>query len=157
MVYEWDDKQDDCYRLYVQERKSLDEVMDYFKVHGFAPRYVEPFLPVWSFRRFWRLRRVREAICDVALYLHLAPRRWSCTALLDCLYTRQIVNCVANMATSLAVDVYSTSPLSLSTTNCTAQANIMRTVNAHSRRNSSAGTSLRSSTLRTRTISLSLG
>jgi len=50
MVYEWDDKQDVCYRLYMQERKNLDEVMDYFKVQGFAPRYVELFLPVWSFR-----------------------------------------------------------------------------------------------------------
>ena len=41
MVYEWEDKEGECYRLYVEERKSLDEVMDHFKEQGFAPRYVD--------------------------------------------------------------------------------------------------------------------
>ncbi len=40
MVYDWDNKESECYRLYVEERKSLDEVMDYFKQREFAPRYV---------------------------------------------------------------------------------------------------------------------
>ena len=41
MVYEWDDKLDDAYRLYVVERLSLDQVMDWFRREkGFAPRYV---------------------------------------------------------------------------------------------------------------------
>ena len=38
MVYDWEHKEAECYRLYVEERKSLDEVMDYFKQKGFAPR-----------------------------------------------------------------------------------------------------------------------
>lgn len=42
MVYDWDDKESECYRLYVEERKSLDEVIDYFKQQGFVPRYVGP-------------------------------------------------------------------------------------------------------------------
>ncbi|KAI9724693.1 MAG: hypothetical protein M1828_003562 [Chrysothrix sp. TS-e1954] len=38
MVYDWEGKENECYRLYVEERKSLDEVARYFKnEHGFAP------------------------------------------------------------------------------------------------------------------------
>jgi len=39
MVYEWDLQEGECYRLYVEEKKSLDEVMRQMKeVHGFSPR-----------------------------------------------------------------------------------------------------------------------
>ena len=39
MVYEWDDKLDDAYRLYVVERMSLDHVIDWFKREkNFTPR-----------------------------------------------------------------------------------------------------------------------
>ncbi|PNS19477.1 hypothetical protein CAC42_7321 [Sphaceloma murrayae] len=31
MGYDWDDKKDICYRLYVEEKKSLEEVVDYFR------------------------------------------------------------------------------------------------------------------------------
>lgn len=41
MVYEWDGKEAECYRLYVEEKKSLDEVMAFWEQHGFTPRYVE--------------------------------------------------------------------------------------------------------------------
>ena len=41
MVYDWDDKLDDAYRLYVEQRMSLDQVMEWFRREkGFAPRYV---------------------------------------------------------------------------------------------------------------------
>jgi hypothetical protein len=40
MVYNWDDKEAECYRLYVEEKKSLDEVIAYWEVRGFTPRYV---------------------------------------------------------------------------------------------------------------------
>lgn len=40
MVYSWDDKEAVCYRLYVEERKSLEEVIAYWEVRGFTPRYV---------------------------------------------------------------------------------------------------------------------
>lgn len=39
MVYSWDDKEAVCYRLYVEERKSLEEVIAYWEVRGFTPRY----------------------------------------------------------------------------------------------------------------------
>ncbi|KAL6708892.1 hypothetical protein ACN47E_002299 [Coniothyrium glycines] len=37
MVYNWDDKEADCYRLYVEQRKSLDEVIAYWEPRGFTP------------------------------------------------------------------------------------------------------------------------
>ncbi len=40
MVYHWDDKEADCYRLYVEEKKSLAEVIAYWKNKGFTPRCV---------------------------------------------------------------------------------------------------------------------
>lgn len=39
MVYNWDDKEAECYRLYVEEKKSLDEVIAYWEVREFTPRY----------------------------------------------------------------------------------------------------------------------
>jgi hypothetical protein len=39
MVYSWDGKEAVCYQLYVEERRSLDEVMSYFEIRGFTPRY----------------------------------------------------------------------------------------------------------------------
>lgn len=39
MVYDWDDKEAECYALYVEDRKSLDEVMQHMKeVRNFNPR-----------------------------------------------------------------------------------------------------------------------
>jgi len=40
MVYNWDGKEAECYRLYVQEKRSLDEVLAYWEQRGFTPRYV---------------------------------------------------------------------------------------------------------------------
>ena len=40
MVYNWDGKETECYRLYVQERRSLNEVVEYWEQRGFTPRYV---------------------------------------------------------------------------------------------------------------------
>ncbi|EOD47851.1 putative glutamyl-trna amidotransferase subunit a protein [Neofusicoccum parvum UCRNP2] len=37
MVYDWDGKEAECYRLYVEERRSLDEVMEFWKQRDFAP------------------------------------------------------------------------------------------------------------------------
>ena len=45
-VYDWDDKETECYRLYVEEKKSLNQVARHFKEqYGFEPRYVAPLLP----------------------------------------------------------------------------------------------------------------
>ncbi|EOA91396.1 uncharacterized protein SETTUDRAFT_18092 [Exserohilum turcica Et28A] len=37
MVYSWDDKEAVCYRLYVEERRSLEEVISYWEARGFTP------------------------------------------------------------------------------------------------------------------------
>ncbi|KAF2189154.1 hypothetical protein K469DRAFT_701738 [Zopfia rhizophila CBS 207.26] len=37
MVYNWDGKEADCRRLYVEEKKSLDEVIGYWEQRGFTP------------------------------------------------------------------------------------------------------------------------
>lgn len=46
MVYNWDDKEAECYRLYVEEKKSLDEVIAYWEAQGFTPRYATARLNV---------------------------------------------------------------------------------------------------------------
>jgi len=48
MVYNWDDKEAECYRLYVEERKSLDEVIASWAAKGFTPRYVTARTLLWS-------------------------------------------------------------------------------------------------------------
>ncbi|EME46577.1 hypothetical protein DOTSEDRAFT_107974, partial [Dothistroma septosporum NZE10] len=35
--YDWDDKRDICYRLYVEEKKSVPEIIDYFAQHFNVP------------------------------------------------------------------------------------------------------------------------
>lgn len=40
MVYEWDNKRDECYVMYITENKSLDEIIEFYKGQDFAPRYV---------------------------------------------------------------------------------------------------------------------
>ncbi|KAH8597576.1 hypothetical protein B0O99DRAFT_508289 [Bisporella sp. PMI_857] len=38
MVYDWEDKEDICYKMYIEEKKSLEEIMEYMKKeHKFAP------------------------------------------------------------------------------------------------------------------------
>jgi hypothetical protein len=39
MVYDWEGKRDVCFQMYIAEKKSLEEIMEYMKaVHQFAPR-----------------------------------------------------------------------------------------------------------------------
>lgn len=40
MVYEWDNKRDECYVMYITENRSLDEIIEFYKGQNFAPRYV---------------------------------------------------------------------------------------------------------------------
>ncbi|CAL3973765.1 hypothetical protein PZA11_005898 [Diplocarpon coronariae] len=38
MVYDWENKEEICYRMYIEEKKSLEEIMEYMKEHHkFAP------------------------------------------------------------------------------------------------------------------------
>jgi len=40
MVYDWEDKRDECYVMYITENKSLDDIIEFYKRKNFAPRYV---------------------------------------------------------------------------------------------------------------------
>lgn len=43
MVYNWEGKEDDCYRLYIEENKSVEQVAQYMKEHyNFDPRFAIP-------------------------------------------------------------------------------------------------------------------
>lgn len=44
----WESKEELCYRMYIEEKKSLDEIIEYLKEeHQFTPRYfpinIQPF------------------------------------------------------------------------------------------------------------------
>jgi hypothetical protein len=39
MVYDWDNaKEETCYRMYIEEKRSLEEIMEYYKNQNFTPR-----------------------------------------------------------------------------------------------------------------------
>lgn len=39
MVYDWAGKRDLCFQMYIQEKKSLEEIMEYMRTaYQFAPR-----------------------------------------------------------------------------------------------------------------------
>ena len=40
MVYEWENKRDECYDMYITENKSLEEIIEFYRGQNFAPRYV---------------------------------------------------------------------------------------------------------------------
>lgn len=41
MVYDWENKEEICYRMYIDEKKSLEDIMDFMKEHHkFTPRYM---------------------------------------------------------------------------------------------------------------------
>lgn len=68
MVYEWDDKRDACYVMYIMENKSLDEIMEFYKNKSFAPRYVVDSLRQPAARwLFWSTRLNLLLPCAVEL------------------------------------------------------------------------------------------
>jgi hypothetical protein len=39
MVYDWEGKRKTCYDMYIGEKKSLEEIMEFMRVfHSFSPR-----------------------------------------------------------------------------------------------------------------------
>lgn len=40
MVYEWDNRRDEIYTMYITENKSLEEIIEFYRAQNFAPRYV---------------------------------------------------------------------------------------------------------------------
>ncbi|KAH0553053.1 hypothetical protein GP486_006754 [Trichoglossum hirsutum] len=45
MVYDWEDKEDICYRMYIEEKKSLEEIMEFMKTERTVVRcdaFAEP-------------------------------------------------------------------------------------------------------------------
>jgi hypothetical protein len=56
MVYNWDPHKQTCYRLYIDERKSLEEIMAIMRdEHKFTPRFVYLAVPLWSRKSEWPL------------------------------------------------------------------------------------------------------
>lgn len=52
MVYDWENKEDICYRMYIEEKKSLEDIMEYMKEHHkFAPskRAFQTQFKKWDF------------------------------------------------------------------------------------------------------------
>ena len=67
MVYDWEGKEAVCYKLYITENKSLEEIMEFFKVtEDFTPRYVSIFALATAcdltYCVFLPYRRVRSSI-----------------------------------------------------------------------------------------------
>lgn len=41
MVYDWEGKEQVCYDMYINQKKPMEEIMEYFRVEeDFTPRYV---------------------------------------------------------------------------------------------------------------------
>lgn len=56
MVYNWEPHEQTCYRLYIDERKSLEEIMEIMRnEHKFTPRCVYLAVPLWGRRPKWAL------------------------------------------------------------------------------------------------------
>ncbi|KAF8851446.1 hypothetical protein BDZ45DRAFT_695898 [Acephala macrosclerotiorum] len=70
MVYDWENKEEICHRMYADEKKSLIEIMDYMKEHHkFAPRHT-------YFKR-WDFPSKRSAHKNVTLVQHV-KELWDC-------------------------------------------------------------------------------
>ena len=67
MVYDWDDKRDLCWRMYVDEKKTTKQIMEFFKDEmGFVPRYVE--IPLTSLNSILCLRRKQSyVLCGISV------------------------------------------------------------------------------------------
>jgi len=40
MVYDFGDKRDACYEMYINQNKTIGEIAEYYKQFNFTPRYV---------------------------------------------------------------------------------------------------------------------
>jgi len=68
--YDWSDKRDLCYRLYVEEERTLPELKEYFsQALGVAadsiPSYVCPYRPPYCARPF------HMSIYDIGIHNHV--------------------------------------------------------------------------------------
>lgn len=69
MVYDWEGKEDVCYRMYIDDKRSLEDIMEYMKTeHNFAPRYCRPLFPALSIRSVFLPVTRRAGVICVALY-----------------------------------------------------------------------------------------
>lgn len=52
MVYDWEGKEPICYRMYIDEKKSLEDIMECMKTeYNFAPRYLSS--PLQAFQNHY--------------------------------------------------------------------------------------------------------
>lgn len=73
MVYDWEGKEDICYRMYIEDKKSLEEIMEYMKdAHHFAPRYSRLLLNGTQ-HLFWVTAAFTSSLCITLPYKYSAP------------------------------------------------------------------------------------
>ncbi|KAI9744595.1 MAG: hypothetical protein M1818_002124 [Claussenomyces sp. TS43310] len=61
MVYDWDNKEEICYTMYIEEKKSLEEIMEYMKIHHkFEPRWEFPSKQNPAHKNHELVQRVKE-------------------------------------------------------------------------------------------------
>ncbi|KAF2017671.1 hypothetical protein BU24DRAFT_449296 [Aaosphaeria arxii CBS 175.79] len=66
MVYNWDGKEADCFRLYVEEKKSMDEVIEFWEQRNFTPskRAFQTQFKRWNFPSKQNLALKNSALID---------------------------------------------------------------------------------------------
>lgn len=84
MVYDWENKEEICYRMYIEEKKSLEEIMDYMKEHHkFTPRYAaartSPYR-IYTVVRTDNIQQTRfpDAVQALGFPLEAEPRAQEC-------------------------------------------------------------------------------
>lgn len=42
MTYDWEGKEDLCYKMYIIDKKSLEDIMEFYRqTENFTPRYIQ--------------------------------------------------------------------------------------------------------------------
>lgn len=59
MTYDWEGKEDVCYKMYIIDKKPLEEIMEFYReTENFTPRYILP-------TAYYRLR---SSLCTIMYY-----------------------------------------------------------------------------------------
>lgn len=50
MTYDWEGKEDLCYKMYIIDKKSLEDIMEFYReTENFTPRYItRPIFPSYG-------------------------------------------------------------------------------------------------------------
>ncbi|RDL42348.1 uncharacterized protein BP5553_02327 [Venustampulla echinocandica] len=78
MVYDWENKEEICYRMYIEEKKSLEEIMDYMKEeHKFAPSWGSKRAFQTQFKR-WDFPSKQNPAHKNAALVQRVKELWDC-------------------------------------------------------------------------------